>query len=115
MNTADLADETMNAPALAQQTTAAVMPSPQTGGFISGLQDSCAKHSGFALGLIVVLLVVILYLLACQYGWLAPAGPAPRSKKSSKSGRASKSAPRGDDSSGSDEIDDLIAEIESPV
>lgn len=115
----------MNGAPLAQQTTLAgpngepVVVS-QSGGIISGLQDSCSRHSGFALGLIVVLLIVILYLLAYQYGWLgslsqSQGGTSHTKKATSRQSKSGRPAAKGSSGSGSDEIDDLIAEIESPI
>lgn len=78
-------------------------------GLIGGLQSSCERHSGMTLSLIVVLLCVIFYLLACQYGWLAgwlgeTAPKAARDKKRAKK----KAAPADED----DDLEDLISKVE---
>jgi uncharacterized membrane protein YgcG len=96
-------------------------------GIIGSLQGTCERHSGMALSLIIVLALVVLYLLACQYGWLDgwfgdSSSSSSKSRRHARAGSGGGARDRDRDGGGgssggqesdADEIDDLIRKVES--
>lgn len=96
-------------------------PRPAKKSLASKLTNSCSNHPGIAMGIILVLLVLVIYLYARLRGWIgqkgssAEGGRSPQKKPKKKSGMkssspaSSKAEPEEEDA----EIDDLIRSIES--